>query len=306
MLRRWVFLISALGLVVFFACSRPSKEEAQTQPPPPAVQPPATQAPPAQVQPAEPAPKPEAESARTAPAGTPPAKPATSRPAGKSTPASPTPAPVPAGNAKAATDEPAAAAKQAAEPVNPPAVSPVPVQPPPPPPLPKPLLIPSGTRFEIRLLDPISSAKNKDGDTFRASLEQDLEADGKVAVPRGSTVTGRLTGIKDSGRVEGRAKMSINMTEVMVGKTAYTIETEPLAFEAEKTAKEDVAKVGIGAGVGAIIGAIAGGGKGAAIGAAVGGGVGTATVLVTKGKDVQFPVEQKFSFVLRRELSIKQ
>lgn len=161
-------------------------------------------------------------------------------------------------------------------------------------------------RFEVRLLDAISSETNKSGDTFKAVLDQDLAADGKIAVPRGSTVTGRLMGVKASGRVEGRATMSITLTEIEVGKTPYQIQTNTLSFEAEKTTKQDATKIGIGAGVGAIIGAIAGGGKGAAIGAAVGGGAGTATVLATKGKEVKFALEDKFSFTLSNDLIVKQ
>jgi hypothetical protein len=167
-------------------------------------------------------------------------------------------------------------------------------------------VIASGTRLEVRLIDPISAADNKTGDTFRATLDQDLEVDGTVAAPRGSMVKGKLVEVKQSGRVEGRAAMSITLTGIDVGKSSYPIQTNTLAFEAEKSMKDDATKIGIGAGIGAVIGAIAGGGKGAAIGAAIGGGAGTATVLVTKGKDVKFGAEERFSFVLRSNLEIKR
>ena len=50
------------------------------------------------------------------------------------------------------------------------------------------------------------------------------------------------------------------------------------------------------------MGGIIGGKKGVAVGAAVGGGAGTATVLTTKGKEVEFQPEHKFSFSLSREV----
>ncbi len=286
MFRRTAFLVSCLLLLALFACSRPGNNEAQTQNQPPPAQPPAAaQQPPAQAPQAEPASKPE-EPARAAPEKA---------------------APRPAAAAPAIRPESKPAAAQAAAPAAAPAAPAAQVQPPPPPPPPpKPLVIPSGTRFEVRLLDPISSADNKSGDTFKASLDQDLIADGKIAAPRGSTVTGKLMGVKGSGRVEGRATMSVTLTEITIGKTSYPIQTNTLSFEAEKTTKSDATKVGIGAGLGAIIGAIAGGGKGAAIGAAVGGGAGTATVLATKGKEVKFALEDKFSFVLSNDLTVKQ
>ena len=55
-----------------------------------------------------------------------------------------------------------------------------------------------------------------------------------------------------------------------------------------------------------VIGGIAGGGKGAAIGAAVGGGAGTAGVLLTKGKEVEFPAETKFEFELQKDVTLPQ
>ncbi|MBM3792110.1 MAG: hypothetical protein FJW35_17415, partial [Acidobacteria bacterium] len=123
-------------------------------------------------------------------------------------------------------------------------------------------------------------------------------------VPRGGIVIGRLLGVEASGRVEGRAKLSMTLTEIRIGDETYPVSTNTLAFEAEGGTKKDATKIGIGAGVGAAIGAIAGGGKGAAIGAAIGGGAGTATVLATKGKEVTFDPEQRFVFVLRDDLKV--
>lgn len=295
MFRKSAILIFSITLIAFVACSSGSREGTQTQNAPPAAQPPAT--PPAQAQQQEPPAKPEVEPARSEPAAKAPrdvaARPAAQAAAAPVRPAE-TPAPIPP------------AAKPAAEPAGQAALPAANVAPPPPPPPVRPLVIASGTRFEVRLADPIDSKTNKTGDTFRATLDQNLEVDGKIAAPRGSLLKGRIVSVKEPGRVEGRAAMSIVLTGITVNKVDYPIETNTLAFEAEKSTKEDATKIGIGAGVGAIIGAIAGGGKGAAIGAAVGGGAGTATVLATKGKDVKFPAEERFSFVLKGDLSVKQ
>ena len=48
----------------------------------------------------------------------------------------------------------------------------------------------------------------------------------------------------------------------------------------------------------------AGGGKGAVIGAGVGGGAGTGYVLVTKGDEVDFGPETRFSFTLSESLKL--
>lgn len=165
--------------------------------------------------------------------------------------------------------------------------------------------IASGTHIPVRLQIPLDSSVNKTGDTFTAVLDKDIEVDGKVVAARGCAVEGKLSHVERSGRVQGRAGMSLQLTSLTVGDQAYPLQTEIVALEAESTTKKDAAKVGIGAGLGAIIGAIAGGGKGAAIGAAVGGGAGGATVVATRGKELKFDTEQRFNFVLRTSVNIK-
>jgi hypothetical protein len=221
--------------------------------------------------------------------------PETPRPpaAAKSTPklkAAPPPAPPP---------PPAAPAPAAAAP------TPEPVVAPPPPPEPQYASLTGGTIIPVRLLDPLDSGVNQIGDTFRAMVDQDLIIDGKTVVPSGSIVEGELTYVEKSGRVKGRAAMSMQLISLKIGRERYPIGTEVLSFEAEATKKKDATKVGIGTGLGAVIGAIAGGGKGAAIGAAAGAGAGTATVLATRGDEVKFEAEHPFDFTLSQDVGIR-
>jgi len=274
----WVLLL--IGLV---GCTKPGQESGGPQPPA-APQQATTQAPPQQAAPeSTPAPEPAKTTAsqKQATHGTVESKPA------KSVPNATTAAPV-------AEKAPIAAGNQAAE---------APVAPKPP--EPRFATIADGAKIQVRLQDPLSSAINKSGDTFRAILDKDIIVDGAVVVPRGSVLDGKLINVAQSGRVEGRATMSLQLTSLTVRNQTYPLQTETLSFQAESTTKKDATKVGIGAGLGAVIGAIAGGGKGAAIGAAVGGGAGGATVLATRGKEVKFDAEQAFSFVLRNSISVK-
>lgn len=164
----------------------------------------------------------------------------------------------------------------------------------------------AGTTIPVRLLDPLDSSVNKSGDTFRAVVDQDIVVGGNTAIPTGSRVDGKLTFVQQSGRVQGRAAMSMQFTALYIGTQSYPIESNILSFEAESTKKEDVAKVGIGSGIGAVVGAIAGGGKGAAIGAAVGAGAGGATVAATRGKELKYEAEQPFEFTLSTDLKIRK
>ena len=173
------------------------------------------------------------------------------------------------------------------------------------PPEPRYATIPEGTKIYVRLQEALDSGVNKTGDTFQAILDKDIEVDGNVVAVRGSEAAGKLSQVVQSGRVEGRASMALQLTSLTIGNQACALQTETLSFEAESTKKKDATKVGVGAGIGAVIGAIAGGGKGAAIGAAVGAGAGGATVLATRGKEIKFDAEHAFAFVLRDSISVR-
>lgn len=166
-------------------------------------------------------------------------------------------------------------------------------------------VIPGGINIQVRLLDPLDSGKNMDGDIFRAALDSDIEVDGVVVAPRGSMLEGKISNVERSGRVQGRAAMSLQLIALQIDGQSYPLQTDIQSFEAESTKKKDAGKVGIGAGLGALIGAIAGGGKGAAIGAAVGAGAGGATVVATRGDELTFDPEHQFTFILQKDASIK-
>ncbi len=173
------------------------------------------------------------------------------------------------------------------------------------PPRPRVAVLAAGTKLDVRLTEALSSDVNKSGDKFEATLDSDLEADGQVIAPRGSVVIGKIVRADQGGRVEGKAGMSLTVTEIRTKATAYPVRTNTLSFTAESSKKQDATKIGAGAAIGAVIGAIAGGGKGAAIGAGVGGGAGTGAVLATRGKAIKFPSEHQFTFELQQDLQIK-
>jgi len=286
MMPRVRFALLVLLLIAFAGCGKSNKESLEQQ------QQPASEAVPAQ-------PAPEAPQVQELEAGQPAVAPGATR--------------APA-VAKAERPRTAPAVKAVEEQKEPPATAVAPVrreqaqaQPaaPPKPPEPRIFILASGTNIQVRLQDQLSTGVNQTGDTFRAILDQDLVVEGKTVAARGSILQGKLSNVARSGRVEGRAAMSMQLTSLDVGDQTYPIQTGILAFEAESTKKTDATKVGVGAGIGAVIGAIAGGGKGAAIGAAVGGGAGGATVLATRGKELVFDSEHKLRFELTRDVSIK-
>jgi hypothetical protein len=149
--------------------------------------------------------------------------------------------------------------------------------------------VPAGTPLEITLDTAVASDTSKVEDAVRGKLAKPVVVSGMTALPAGSSVRGTVTDVERSGRVKGRASITIRFNEVLVDSTPYRIQTSRIVRQAEATKGEDAKKIGIGAGVGTAIGAIAGGKKGAAIGAGVGAGAGTGAVVATRGEEVRIP-----------------
>jgi hypothetical protein len=169
---------------------------------------------------------------------------------------------------------------------------------------PRVVTVPAGTTLSVILSTPLSSAKNQAGDSFTGNLAEPVVVNGKTVLAKGTKVEGKVVAAEGSGRVSGKATMSLALTSATVGGKTISLDTSNLSAEAESTKGRDAAIIGGGAGVGAAIGAITGGKKGAAIGAAVGGGAGTGTVLATKGKEVEFAAETRLDFTLAKDAKI--
>jgi hypothetical protein len=168
------------------------------------------------------------------------------------------------------------------------------------------LVLPAGTIVIIRLVDQLSSDKNRSGDEFTATLDQPLIAQGWVVARRGQTVIGLVDVAEKSNRNRKASQLGVTLAELMmVDGSQVPVQTELIQTSAGGPSKGNQA-AGIGAttGIGAIIGAMAGGGKGAAIGAAVGAVTGSAVVLSTPGKPTELYPETRLTFRLQSPVTI--
>jgi hypothetical protein len=229
--------------------------------------------------------------------------------AAKSVPPS-QPVVLPAAPTAAAPVPDPAPAEPAPQPVPPARVEPENVTPPPPPPTPPErhrVTLNAGTLLPVRLVDGLTSERNLPGDSFTATLDKELVADGFVIAERGARVEGRVVSSDKGGRVKGVSALQVELVRLQTsdGQTV-AIQTDGFERRAEETHGQDAAKVGAGAAFGAVIGAIAGGGKGAAIGAGVGGGAGAGTVMATRGNAATLPSETRVTFRLRAPVTVTE
>jgi len=170
---------------------------------------------------------------------------------------------------------------------------------------PAPVTLPRGTILQVSLDQTLASDKNHSGDGFQATLAKEIVVDGKILVPKGAHVLGRVTQARASGRLKTPASLVLTLTSIEVEGQSYDLTTSSIARQGESHKKRDVLAIGGGAGAGALIGALAGGGKGAAIGGGIGAGAGTAGAAATGKKDITITAETILTFRLEQPIEVK-
>jgi hypothetical protein len=152
-----------------------------------------------------------------------------------------------------------------------------------------PINLPAGTSLVVRIIDAVDSETAHVGQTFAGSLDQPVMLNGETAIPRGADVTMKLVDSKDSGKLTGRAELTLDLVSVRVNGKMVDINTQTVQRESDSRGQR-TAKVA--------------GGKGAAIGAGAGAAAGAGAEVVTKGQRVRIPSETRLTFVLDNDVRI--
>jgi len=165
--------------------------------------------------------------------------------------------------------------------------------------------IPQGAHALMRLENSISTRTAREGDYVYMRTASPIAANGQIVVPEGSYVQGVVTHSLRSGRVKGKAELSIRIDTLTLpsGKVVKlsprlsSVDSEGTEQKVDPNENEikqgsshgaDAARVAELGGTGAAIGGLATRTwTGAGIGAGAGGAVGLATVLLTRGKEVE-------------------
>ena len=142
------------------------------------------------------------------------------------------------------------------------------------------------------------------GKTYRATVDKDCEVNGQTAIPRDADAIVVLANAQDSGKIEGKTILSLNLKSIMVNGRTFDVASSAVDKESASRGKRSGEVIGGTAALGAIIGAIAGGGKGAAIGAGSGAAVGTGVQVATSGQKVKVPSETKLIFTLQNPVDL--
>ncbi|MBL8124161.1 MAG: glycine zipper family protein [Blastocatellia bacterium] len=165
-------------------------------------------------------------------------------------------------------------------------------------------LIPNGTRLTAVLRNRIMTNVSQAGDPF--SME--ITSPSRYA---GAIINGRITQAGSSGRITGRANLTMELQSIQYQGRTYSFagiidsarenDGDIISVSNEGTIRDDsqttrtVTRTGIGAALGALIGAIISGGDGAAIGAGVGAGAGAGSVLIQGRNNLQLEPGTEFT-----------
>jgi type IV secretion system protein VirB10 len=182
------------------------------------------------------------------------------------------------------------------------------------------LTIPAGTKVPVALKHAVSSKGTREGDGVYAETTFPVVANGRVLIPAGTFVQGKISHIQRGGRIKGRAEVLMHFTTLIypsgytvllpgavenapgVDKTSVKDEEGTIRSDSQKGQK--VGTVASSAGTGAVVGGLSNGGKGALIGAGIGGAVGTAIALLTRGNDVRLDVGTTLEIVIQRDVPL--
>jgi hypothetical protein len=175
-----------------------------------------------------------------------------------------------------------------------------------PPPRPAVVELPAGTQLKVRLDQDLGSKISNPGDSFTATVSDDVTVNGTVVIPKGDRADGTVVDAKPLGRFKGGALLQVRLERVTTRWGSYPVDTGTIDRAEAGKGKRSAGFIGGGAGLGALIGGLAGGGKGALIGGLAGGGAGTAGTALTGNKQIVLPAETLLTFRLEKTVRITE
>jgi hypothetical protein len=178
--------------------------------------------------------------------------------------------------------------------------------------------IPDGALLKVKLGESISTETTKPGSRFSAELTEAVVGDGRVYLPAGSMLKGRVTWTHSGSRISGGAAIHLEARSVVLPDgTEYAIHARVIdtnswqntkvdregTIKRKDHGKEALATVGLATGGGAAAGAMIGGVPGALIGAGVGAGV-SAVVWLKQDRQAVLPKDLGVVFSLTAPMAM--
>jgi hypothetical protein len=168
-----------------------------------------------------------------------------------------------------------------------------------------------GTLLKVKIGETLATGTTVAGSRFSGTVTEAIERNGRVIIPVGSTLEGRVTEVRGGRRISGAAMMHLETSDVTLpdgthyivhaqlvdtGKGEFNVDNEG-TLKRKDHAKETLAIVGGVTGAGAATGALIGGGVGAVVGAGIGAGVST-YIWLKQDRQATLPKDELLVFSL--------
>jgi hypothetical protein len=178
--------------------------------------------------------------------------------------------------------------------------------------------VPDGTLVKARLSETLSTVNTAAGTKFTARVTEPVLHDGKVIIPTGSMLEGRVTWVRGGKRIGGAAAIHLEPRAIILpdggqyvlhARVIDTDNWDNTKVDSEGTVlhkedgKKNLAVMGLSAGGPMAAGAIIGGLPGALIGAGVGAGVGT-VIWLKQDRQTELPKDLGVVFSLTEPMSV--
>jgi len=164
--------------------------------------------------------------------------------------------------------------------------------------------LPAGTELQLVLEGGLSSATSHVGDAVTARVARATAPDGRIVLPGGTVLKGRVYHADAAGRVKGKSRLAVDFDRIVVRGVEHRLDTTAIDVTGPDSHGRDAAIIGGSTVGGAIVGGILGGGSGAKKGAVVGVLGGTGAVLATRGKDVEIPAGSNWTVRVKDRIAL--
>jgi hypothetical protein len=175
-----------------------------------------------------------------------------------------------------------------------------------------------GTNIRVRLSQQLSTTETTSGQPFKGIVAFNVYKDGRIIIPAGSELRGRVAGVSQGHHLGNRATLRLRPELVLLPDgTAYHLYAQVIQSQAPGTRtdseggiqpssqiKKEAIEYGVGVGAGAVAGAEIAGPHGAIVGGLVGAGVVTAHLLIQHPHAATVPEGSTVIFSLTEPMAL--